>query len=186
MSATRILLIGLGGVAAAATIYSLTLLRSPPAPAPPPAPVEPAPPAASEPPPQLPPPPAPAPAPTAAPIVHTTPPAAPSGPRPGSSMSGARSVEELHITDAEQAAIAPVMKAAQERVQNLVTDFKARHPVIEKTPAAAELAERIKQVEADTVDELSRTLGPERAKEYVTLTRGYMPGVGRKPEPPTP
>jgi hypothetical protein len=135
------LAIGFGVIAVGVAVYALALLRTPS--------LEPT--AKPEPPPAI------APAPPA-PLPSTPPPA----PAPPPTAQAA----PLHLSDSEQAAVAPIVHGVRTESERLFGDFR-EHRLTQK-----ELGEALKQKEAQAVEELTRVLGPERAQAYLQQARG--------------
>jgi type IV secretory pathway VirB10-like protein len=167
MTISRMMTIGLGAATVAAVIYALSLVPSrkpagepPRVEAPPPA-VTAAPPAAPLPSFVPPPPPQ-------TPTVPTAP-SPPEAPAPPPPAEAPTSLEALHITEAEDAAIKPIVNGAREHAQQVMKDFKAGKLTLQ------ELDDTLKRGEADILEQLGRTLGDERARHFLRLTRGRLP-----------
>ncbi len=170
MTRMRVVVLALGAAALAAVIYAVSLVPSrktidapsrAEAPAPPPIAAPPtvvAPPTVAALPPTVV-----APPPFAAPPVAAPPPSPPApAPMPAS-------LEALHLTDEEKAAIKPIIAARRKRAMRLIREHRGGTLTLEQ------LTEQMKQGENEIIDELARVLGPERAKEFMRATNGKLP-----------
>ena len=166
---TGLLVTVLGAAAAVAILYALTL-ASPRHAAPPP-PVAPPPPTVTEAP--APPPVAkPTPPPTvAAPVPAHPAPAAPAAAAPPRETFPTWDELNGGINDEQAAAIKSAIGETSRKAEQIKRDLKDGR----LNPSA--LDETLLALEAETIRELSRTLGPERARQFVLMSRG-----GRMPE----
>jgi hypothetical protein len=161
MSQRLLILIALGAALAGAAIYALVLV--PPKAAPAAAPIA----SPSEEAPSKPPPPPPAPLP---PTLAAQRAAQDTGP--------VDVIQELHITPAERAAIQPALEGAQLRAREMM----ARTDRLRPGSGDGDLRrEDMRKIEADTFEELTRTLGQERARRFMELTRGGRLGLTLRP-----
>ena len=78
------------------------------------------------------------------------------------------SLEELRITEAEEAEIKPVISAARDQGQRILNDLKAGRISIK------DYGDATAKGEAEVIAELGHTLGAERAKQFVRLSRGRL------------
>jgi len=171
LTTKRVLLLALGVAAVVELIYALTLLPSSKTPAIQPPAVEEQSPATAVEAPALPRGPAPAPA----PHEGRTP---TSATEPATSGGAPMRLEDLRLTEAETDEIKPVLLAAHERVLALV---KEHHPVQGQASMGSYDA-AVRRVETELTVDLARTLGAERAKQFLQVTRGRLPGMSPPPE----
>jgi hypothetical protein len=161
----RVLAVGFGVVALGAVVYLLIGLRAPSPsiePPPPPPIAAPFPPPAPSPPSQ-----AIAPPPAAAPVLPVAP-AAPSLPPPSEPPA-------LKITADEAQQIEPIASSIKQELEQVKQDYEAGRLGKKDVGAVLERAEQ------DALRRLERTLGPDRAKQYLDTMRS---GVEIRPTSP--
>ena len=122
-----------------------------------------------------PPPSSPAPSPSP-PSAAPTPPPQPTPPPASTALPG--SLEDLHLTDEEDAAIKPIVDAGRARMEHLKNEYRAHRLDTEQ------FGEAMRREQLAVFDQLSAAIGADRAKQFIALTRGRLPDRYASPDEP--